>query len=427
MNIVVEKITPRIQYVFQRIEDFRLGLKIQLFEIDADFPSNSYRYQRSHSTDIGLTASDVLYDTEIKNYQLSKENFMREECLAFDRIVDPLAAIFYHLTRMEEYHLQETDAHGRFQSKNSFLADFNWMKKLMVERWIDVFIEHYQQVTGEAITNQKSSLKFTLTIDIDNTFAFRWKPVSRIIGSYIKDFLRFDFSRISSKTTTLLLGKKDPYDTYEIIQNYKKQGIPVQLFWLLGDLSPHDRNVSNSNKKHLTFIRDLSQNLSIGLHPSYVSNCELEALRKEKSILENTLSHPVVQSRQHFLKLQFPSTYQRNIEVGLEEDYTMGFGDQLGFRAGTLRSFPFFDLSKNQVEDYLIHPFAYMDGTLHDYLHLTISESKEVVSELIEEAKKHGGNFIAIWHNETLSDWGNWNGWKEVLETTIQEIHETHN
>lgn len=425
MKIVVEKITPRIQFVFDCIARFRNDLTIELFTQAEDFPSASYHYIRSLEVEKGLIASDVLYDEKIEEYDLSKDFFRGEECLAFDRIVDPLAAIFYHLTRMEEYNDENYDAHNRFRSEQSFVFKMNWMRKLMVERWIDVFLLDYEEIIGET-SAKKPPLEMVLTVDIDNTFAFKWKPFFRIIGSYFRDFSRLDFPRIIAKTKTLLKLTKDPYDTYDYIKSIQSKGIRTQLFWLLGDLSPHDRNVSNKSVKHLNFIHSLSKDLAIGLHPSYVSNINLNRLKEEKTILEKAIQSKVIRSRQHFLKLNFPSTYQRNMEVGLEEDFTMGFGDVVGFRVGTLQPFPFFDLTKNQQEDYLIHPFAYMDGTFRDYMHVNQEEAKEIIAELVDEAQLFGGPFIAIWHNESLSDWHNWKGWKSVLEYTIQKVDEVN-
>jgi hypothetical protein len=38
----------------------------------------------------------------------------------------------------------------------------------------------------------------------------------------------------------------------------------------------------------------------------------------------------------------------------------------------------------------------------------------------VKEIKNVNGEFITVWHNETLSDWREWKGWKEVYEKVIQ-------
>jgi endonuclease IV len=39
----------------------------------------------------------------------------------------------------------------------------------------------------------------------------------------------------------------------------------------------------------------------------------------------------------------------------------MGYGNINGFRASYADSYPWFDLSKNEVTDLVVHPFFYMD------------------------------------------------------------------
>lgn len=426
LKISVPVITPRIQYVFDIIKDFR-KVNVLLSVCEHDESENYIYAPKLKDNQKGLVAATLLFEEELYTSKITSSSWNDENCLAFNEVTDPLASIFYHITRMEEYGYENYDEHGRFQTKDSFVSRFGWKDKLLVERWIDAFLIDYEQQMSQKIDVEKSPLTFLLTFDIDNTFAFKWKSWSRILGSYWKDIWRLDWKRMKVKTKVLLNLQKDPFDTFDKMQTYQEKGINVRLFWLLGDISAYDRNVSNSSRKHLNFIRQLRTIFPIGLHPSYLSNNKLEQLSKEKQILDNTLENKTITSRQHFLKLKFPDTYQRNIQIGLKEDFTLGFGDELGFRAGTLRPFYFFDLTTNRPENYLIHPFAYMDGTLKEYQKWSVEQSKIEIQKLIQEALLFGGEFSAIWHNETISDWDDWKEWSSLIEFTNTKIHEAKN
>lgn len=136
----------------------------------------------------------------------------------------------------------------------------------------------------------------------------------------------------------------------------------------------------------------------------------------EKERLEKILAKKVTMSRQHYLKLRVPQTYQNLIKSGISSDFTMGFASESGFRAGTCTPFPFFDLTQNIQTELMIHPFQIMDVTLKNQLHFNSEEAWEAVSGLMEEVKQVNGTFISLWHNESLRNSGQWAGWKNVFE-----------
>jgi len=57
-----------------------------------------------------------------------------------------------------------------------------------------------------------------------------------------------------------------------------------------------------------------------------------------------------------------------------------------------------------------------MDVTLRHYLKFQPGEAIAEVETLMQEVKKVGGTFSAIWHNETVNDEGEWKGYRKVFE-----------
>jgi hypothetical protein len=158
----------------------------------------------------------------------------------------------------------------------------------------------------------------------------------------------------------------------------------------------------------------------IGIHPSFASNHQLEKIKIEKERLEKISGKKISYSRQHFLKLTFPHTYRNLLAVGITDDFTMGYADAIGFRAGICTPFRWYDLERETETHLTIHPFAVMDGTLNNYLKLSPTLAIEKTKEIINKVKQVNGKFIFIWHNETLSDWKEWKGWKNVYEEIIK-------
>ena len=126
-------------------------------------------------------------------------------------------------------------------------------------------------------------------------------------------------------------------------------------------------------------------------------------------------------SRQHFLKLTFPNTYRHLIQVGIQSDYTMGYADNIGFRAGIATPFYWYDLENEAMTNLKIYPFQVMEVTLKEYLKLSPEEAIVYVKPLIEATKAVGGTFTTLWHNSTLSETEGYEGWRRVYEAILEE------
>jgi hypothetical protein len=103
----------------------------------------------------------------------------------------------------------------------------------------------------------------------------------------------------------------------------------------------------------------------------------------------------------------------------------MGYSDKIGFRAGTCSSFQFYDLDKDCETKLRIHPFAFMDVALKNGMRLNAEQAKQEIISLIDEVKKVEGEFVSVWHNESLSDYKEWQGWRDVYGTQIEYINKT--
>ena len=361
-----------------------------------------------------IKPSEVLFRTEIVNYDITYEAFNTVECMSFNGIVDPLAAIFYTLVRYEEYLEHTPDKHGRFCFNNSYLSSNKWVQNAMCDRWAAEVIEFI----GANQLNRKEPTKFIPTFDVDNSFAYKLKKGKRKWLSIARDVATFNYTRIEERVK-VKKGGKDPYDTYSVIKDIATKHNDTLLFWLVADLGPKDRNINCDLKEHRNLIAEMNKFCEVNLHPSYASNSERSKMLEEKKRLEDIVMRSVTRSRQHFLKLRFPDTYRSLISLGFEHDYSMGFAESAGFRCGTARPHLWFDLEAGEITKLMVHPFVYMDGTLREYMGLSVEESKDIIRDLYRETRDTGGDFVFIWHNETIGDYGNWKGWNEVLNYTL--------
>lgn len=422
IKIFVEQISERLIYTLDFVFNER-GLKYELTNDPSRFQADQgtkLNYSERYFDEVHqLLPSTLLFDEEVLIYDVHSGRFENADCLAFNRVVDPLASIFYVLSRMEEYTTTLEDEHGRFPAKASVLSKYGWLDHAVCDRWAVEFLRFLAKKDLLKFRNYSGEARVCPTFDIDNVYAYQWKDGLRKWMSTARDFIKGDKLRLNERNQVLTGARMDPYDTFDYILSLPDRGFAVNVFWLLGDYAKYDRNVSFRDLRHQRLIRKMGLKTTVGIHPSYKSNSYNYQIEAEKQRLEQILGKDVIHSRQHFLKMKLPQTYRALLSSGIQHDYTMGYAEVTGFRMGTARSMYWFDLQKNHKTDLRIHPFVYMDGTLNEYLKLGIPEAKTRIEKLYKEVKQFGGDFRFIWHNETIGNYGHWVGWKEVLEFSL--------
>ena len=426
MLIFVETVNERLTYAFDFIFKER-DLNYRFTSDESEFEQYSEPKFNYSNKNLGnapsIVPSSILFEKNITNYSIDLSLFNKEECFSLNGICDPVACIFYILTRYEEYQSKFKDKHGRHIGKKSVLYQFGWHEKAVCDRWSENILFFISSQTSFRFEKKKYSPQIIPTFDIDKAYAYKHKGIFRNILGYLKDFYSRDTKRTKERRMVLSGSKKDPFDNYDKIFDIQGRGFDVKLFWMLGNYGKYDKNISHKNRRHRRLIRKMDTIASIGIHPSYRSNANEFNIHSEIERLQSIIKKHVRSSRQHYLMLLLPQTYQQLIEQEIQDDYSMGYADIIGFRAGTARSFHWFDLTKNKKTALRVHPFCYMDGSLNEYLQLSTNEAEERIAQLYIETQNYGGQFIFLWHNDTISDYGHWAGWSKVLEFSLR-LHE---
>lgn len=334
---------------------------------------------------------------------------------------DVFSAIFYMLSRHEEYLPFSEDAHGRFPASASISGKNNFVAVPVVDYWIQ-----------ELVMKIKTKFKLNFdcirpevfnTIDVDNAFAHYGKSWWRKTGANFRDLLKGNSAQRNARKMAHNDLTKDEYNTYAYIKSVSdKFNVRTIFFHLSGKLAHHDRNLNIESTAYKNLLQDLKSWSTTGIHPSYSSNSNPELVVEELKALSKSSGEQIKYSRQHFLKLRFPDHYRKLISLGITDDFTMGFADSVGFRAGTANPFYFYDLKNESATSLTIHPFCVMDGTLRDYMKLSPDGAINIIHQLQNHLKASGGSYIAIWHNETLGETNGWNGWRKVYEFQFENL-----
>jgi len=366
----------------------------------------------------------LLFEKDTRKFDVTFEYGGEEKVKLFvtefdDIGFDIFSASFFLATRFEEYWPFEADSHDRYTSESSLAKKIGYLHLPLINIWGEVLKNKLKSQFSE-LEIKSHSFKVINTIDVDNAWAYLNKGMLRAGGAIAKAGTQLKLSEIGDRAKVLASGKNDPYDTYPYLHKVQKEkGVESIYFFLLGDRGGFDKNVPHTSKELQQLINEVATYAEVGIHPSYGSYLNPRQLEKEKERLKSITNKEVQLSRKHFLKLSIPQTYRNLEKAGISHDYTMGYADNVGFRASICTPFTFFDVIQNKELNLIIHPFAYMDGTLNEYLELSIEKAKDKVAELKEQVKEVGGEFIGVWHNETVNDKGIWEGWREVYESGL--------
>ena len=403
--VFTEKITNRIEYIFDFIFhdfsgiDYKTTTDFQEFS-QSDLPKINFSNQFIEN-EINLNVDEILLETSIrKDVDYSTLN--------------ELGKCFYWLSRYEEYIAkpEQFDEHNRFLG-----SDLDYSKPIVDEICLE--IQHKIKTKFPEIYFKQRVFKQINTHDIDYAWKYLYHSPKIKYGSFFKKIVKGNFAEAKQQIKVLNQQKKDPYDTFDYLKTLaEKHQIETIFFWLLGDYSTFDKNHHWENEAQKKLITTIITWAEIGIHPSYQTNNQEDKLKTEINRLEKIINQPIKKSRQHFIKLSFPHTYQQLLINKISEDYTMGFPHQLGFRAGTSTPYKWFDVSTNEQTLLIINPFVAMDVTLKNYLKLTPQQALEEIKQLKQTIKAVNGTFITLFHQSNLNE--DWAEWRKVYESIFE-------
>ena len=405
----------KLEYAAKYIFEYRLGLPLHITDDIEDFKHSKATCKINYSaaelaSNLSIPNTNYFSDFRLETIPEIQEKLVSDKSHRLN--IDILAACFFLLARVEEYNNDSSDSHGRYPSSSSELSKRGLIEIPVIDYWIQALA---LLLTEDGLTSiKRPNYTFESTIDIDHFFAFKHKPFVIRTGSVIRDVLKLDASRLKDRWSV-----QDPYDRVsDMLDIHDELEIKPTVFVLTSERGKYDKNIHPDDKIFSEKVKGIKSRAQIGVHPSYESSKSLELINTQKRKLESISGTVIQASRQHFLRLSLPATYRALLETGIEHDYSMGYADTLGYRAGTSVPFYWYDLEKDITTKLLIHPFQIMDVTLKNYLQLSPEEAIQKSESIIHHNKVVSGQTCVIWHNSSFYANEGWAGW----ETTYKQL-----
>lgn len=423
--IYTPHISPRLQYIVAH-----------LFENSASITTSMNEYQHAVGVKINYSNTPIIdseawiipsgllqeknileQSIQIQHWQGLQIFFITKGSIPFDIF----SASFYLLSRYEEYLPHEKDEYGRYAHTNSVA----WKHRFLDQPLIDLWMKQLEMLLKQQIPYWHLPVRiFTIqpTYDIDEAYRYLWLSPFRNIRGYFIDLLQGKFDNIRTRMNVLSGKQKDSYDVYDWLNGLHTQYHldPIYFFLMAEKRTSIDRNIDPYTKGIQELISGHAKIYTIGIHPSAESRSDMDRIRREYQLLQYHADQKIERSRQHYLMMDLPDTYQILIQLGIQHDYSMGYGIINGFRASVARPFYWYDLINEKVTTLLIHPFCYMDSTAIFHERMNSEMAMERMSTLYETVKQVDGTFSFILHNHFLAEQPEWMSWRQLYEDFLK-------
>lgn len=428
--LYTEQITPRLAYTAEILLSQLSGMACQIISDKRQFeayegPRLNYSLQPFTEKNLWIPPHGLLAETGIRvqtctpTQQEQVPAFFSTTQAGTDFSFDVFAASFYLLSRYEEYLPAPRDAHGRFGATSSLAWQQGFLQRPIVQEWAQLLAKALQS-KYPALPVKPVAYTFQPSYDIDLAWAYGHRPWWRNVAALGADFAKGRLPMLRNRMA-VARGAADPFFTFSYLENvHERYDLQPVFFFLLGNYGAYDKNISHRNRPFRELIARLAAQHAVGIHPSYVAFENPVQLAEEVARLADITGQQVMRSRQHFLRLRFPETYRELLAAGIEEDYSLGYADQPGFRAGMAAPFFWYDLEREQKTKLQLHPFQVMDVTLQQYLRFPAKAAAGAVKTLSDQVRSTGGTFTTLWHNSSFSPLHGWAGWQEVYEQILE-------
>ncbi|WP_407281435.1 DUF7033 domain-containing protein [Tenacibaculum maritimum] len=306
--IYTHKITPRVRYIFKHI--FTRTLKISI-----DFTSKIETFVAHNGPKLSYTkvplgkeffirSNALLFEQGVNDLEINMGNWDTVPCFfsAGSKSVIPFdifAASFYLITRYEEYLPHVKDKHGRFSAEKSIAYKYGFLEKPIIDIWAFKLLKALKE-RFPTYQYKERNFQFISTIDVDNAYAYRHKSFVRTIGGFLNDVGKLNLFNLWNRMAIVFRIKKDPFQTFDKLISLKKEyDVRTIFFFLIGDYTTFDTNVSSSKNNFQLLIKEMVDYARVGLHPSYFTMQDASMLKKEKERMERITNMPITRSRQH--------------------------------------------------------------------------------------------------------------------------------
>lgn len=341
---------------------------------------------------------------------------------------DIVAGAFYFLTCWHEYIISGLGLpRGRVDYKESLQYRWDFTETPVVDIYCQILLYAIQRVLPEYLRDiaWQGTRRFAVSLSHDIDYWRYWdaKAVSDTYRYNFHTFLKRPLNA-SYKLIGHYLHKKHFYNHYRRLRGIlqKERELKVKSTWFLlasGKFEDPRQNYID-DMVYREEIIDLLGQEDVGLHGSPEAAFDLDVLLEELENLRSLGMNPTG-FRTHYLHFDYQLSFANLEAAGIKYDSTLGYWENVGFRAGISVPFYPFNIEENRPFRVLEIPLIVMDTTLYSHKAMNIKPhgGKLTLFRLIKVAAKYQCHLSLLWHN-TSFDPVDYPGWGKLYYKTIR-------
>ena len=345
------------------------------------------------------------------------DNAWRSTEHGLDLSIDVFGSVFLCLSRMEELIVRARDRHDRFPAAESLAVAAGLLERPIVDEYVDLLFAGMRRL-WPALQRPATAFRLRPTHDVDRPFAAFGQARWVVARSLAADLLKRRQPRLAARRLRAVADARagrvdrDPYATYDFLMTAgERAGVRSTFYFLAGALPDEpDFRYRLDDPRLRPVLRSIGdRGHEIGLHASYQSYRQPERLAREREALVGACHEAGVEQaawgvRSHYLRLAVPETWRDQEAAGLVHDSSLGYAEAIGFRSGTCREHPLFDLGTRRLTSIRERPLVVMDTTLFGYHGWTEVEAAKRMAAVLRACRAHRGDAVILFHNDTVAD-----------------------
>ena len=400
MHLIIfsDILTPRIKYIFNFI--FK-----EILKAEVEFTGNRQHFHQSSYAKLSYGPAPIGDEIFFKSTSLLFSNKLTEinvKTIAFADYLAPFpvdgsvlpfdvfAASFLIITRFEEY-LHQKRTEDDFKPAKSWQHKWKVLDRPIIDEWAlilkDIILKKYPNFKSHGRTFQhRPVFNFTVVPDLPEGFINRTKFIFSSLFKKENKYLSAKFDEFTG------VGAKSEDVIEKLNAQFAQKNKPV--YFINFPLVPIEYIRSNGLSKKL---KDNAVGL---LRPCASSKEKQNEIRDGLSKLKKIFPEPIPLISQQLEPLRFPICYLNLLKAGITTDFSMGYPNFSGFRAGTCTPFNWYDLQLEKVTPLVINSYCITDQQLQ---YLPLPAAQETISKYLSVVKKVNGSFHSGWNLRSLS------------------------